>query len=379
MRKYSDKLNILKSFISGISLILIGFCATGCEKGKHSHNGTNTIECAELLAIYERDGYDEVYIVNPKGNEVAHYIIVDRDDTIPEVLPEGAIVLMVPLGKVVLDSEIYASAFEELGACEYITGMFDVNYITSPGLRSEYESGKIADVGQTMNPNVEKLVSLQPDGIFLSYFEGMQTQGIDKTGVPVIKMYDLQESTPLGRAEWLRLIGRLTGKAELSDSIYEEVKERYRAVKGQANASNSELRPKVLSELIYEGTWAVPGGDSYQAALINDAGGNYFMSGDRKSVTLNLSPEQVVVEGGDADVWLIRYFGDEDQLKAILGSDPLYAEIKAFRNGNVYFSDTSKSALFREFPFHPDLLLEDYSIIFSGDTLSPLRYYRRLN
>ena len=337
------------------------------------------MEEAELLAIYDRDGYDEVFIVNPEGDEMAHYVLVNRDDSVADALPEGAVIIYVPLEKVIIDSEVYAGVFEELEVTDAIRGMFDTPYVTSPSLKAEILTGLIEDMGNGMSPNVEKIVSMEPDAIFVSYFEGMQTEGLDRLGAPVIKMYDLQESTPMGRAEWIRFLGRLTGRGEEADSIFNDGRNRYNAIRETSNSDgDSGERPKVLTELTYDGTWAVPGGRSYQARLIKDAGGMYFKEGDDNPVSINLAPEQVVVEGSDADVWVIRYFGDEEQLKGILDSDPLYKEIKAYKEGDVYFSDTSKSGLFREFPFHPELLLEDYRIIFSGDTVTPMRYFKKL-
>lgn len=373
-RSASGCLLKLVNCVTLFTFVVVGYACK--EKGGSSH-GTNFMEDSELLAIYDREGYDEVYIVSPAGDEVAHYVLIDRDDTVTYDLPEGAVEVRVPLRRTVLDSEVYAGAIEQLASSEMIAAMLDASYITSPGLKKRLEGGSIIDAGQSLQPNVEKIAGLEPDAILISYYDGMQTQGLEKLGVPVIKMYDLQESTPLGRAEWIRLLGRLAGKEEAADSIYEDVKRKYTALTSEGAIKEGES-PKVLTEIIYKGTWSVPGGKSYPAALIKDAGGRYFKEGDKAPVTLNLPPEQVLAEGGDADIWLIRYYGSAEDLAGILESDPLYSGVKAYNEGNVYVSDTSTSGLFREFPFHPEYLLEDYRVIFTGDTVTPLRYFRKL-
>lgn len=364
------------NLFSFLILSLLSICA--CRKAEHRSNGTNIIEEAELMAIYNRSGYDEVFIVNARGDEVAHYVLVDRDDTTHFDLPEGAVELRVPLQNVIVDSEIYASAFEELGASDVLSGIFDAQYVTSPSLASKVSRGTIKGLGPTSSPDAETIVKLNPDAILVSYFEGMQTQGLDKLGIPIIKMFDLQESSPLGRAEWLRFIGLLAGKEVSADSLFTLTRNKYADLKRQGGEGNTAESPKVLTELIYEGSWYVPGGKSYQAALIGDAGGNYFKKEDGRTASLNLTAEQVLGEGGDADVWLIRFFGDEEQLRAVLESDPIYGRVKAYKDGNIYFSNTAESGLFREFPFHPDLLLQDYRVIFSGDSTTTLRYFKRL-
>lgn len=348
-----------------------------CTSAEHMAHGPNLMSKSDLLAIYERDGFDEVVIVNPKGRQVAHYVLVDRKDTSDLALPEGALEIRVPLKGAIVDSEVYTSALEELGSVDMVKGLLDAGFATSPQIRKRLQTKATIDVGASATPNIEKIVSLQPDAMIISYYDGMQIQGVDKLEIPIIKMLDLQEEDPLGRAEWIRLIGRLAGKPAEADTLFQTVKDEYEAISGGISAKESE-RPKILTDLIYEGVWYVPGGKSYQARLIEDAGGRYFKADNEQDVTLNLSAEQVLAEGGDADIWIIKHYGDESALKSILNSDPVYGEIKAYKQGKVYFSDTSKSALFREFPFHPERLLEDYRIIINGESNGEGRYFRKL-
>lgn len=358
---------------------LIAFAS--CDKTPRNTHGINVIEDAHLLAIYERDGYDEVFIVNQGGKEVAHYVLVDRCDSIPPELPEGAQIIKVPLAKAVVDSEVYAGVFKELGVEEAIAGVFDADFVSIPSLKERIGQGVVRDLGKTSNPNLEQYMSLQPEAALISYFDGMDIRGLEKTDVPIIKMYDLQETEPLGRAEWIRFIGKLTDREERADSIYAAVKERYNGIRKQTaeKGNGAAERPSVLTELIYNGIWYVPGGRSYPATMIRDAGGKYFKEQNEESVTLSLLPEQVLAEGWDSDFWIIRFYGDEAQLKAVLGSNPLYSDIHAYEIGNIYFSDTRESPIFTETAFHPDLMLEDYHVIFTGDTVTPLRYFKRFS
>lgn len=358
-------------------IIALAISMVSCTSGEHVAHGPNIMTRSDLLAIYERDGFDEVVIVNPKGKQVAHYVLVDREDTADFALPEGALEIKVPLEGAIVDSEVYTSALEELGAVDIVKGLLDAAFATSPEMQKRLQAKSTIDVGASATPNIEKIVTLQPDAMIISYYDGMQVQGVDKLDIPVIKMLDLQEEDPLGRAEWIRLIGRLAGKPAEADSIFQKVKEEYEEISGGVSVEESE-KPKILTDLIYEGVWYVPGGRSYQARLIEDAGGRYFKADNEQYVTLNLSAEQVLAEGGDADVWIIKHFGDESELKSILDADPVYREIKAYKEGNIYFSDTSKSSLFREFPFHPERLLKDYRIIINGDSIGEGRYFRKL-
>lgn len=358
-------------------LTFFSCCLLSCKKEAQEKEKGNIMLHSELIKIYEKNGFDEVIISDNKGNKKAHYILVSRSDTIMNDIPSDACVLRVPLTSAVLDSEVYAGALEELGSQDIIKGMLDADFVTSPSLKDAISKGKVARLGQPSSPDIEKITLLNPEAVFLSYFEGMQTQPIDKTGTPVLKMYDLQESTPLGRAEWIKFIGKLVGKDKEAKAIFKQVAHNYETQKKRVGHATD--RKKVITEIMYEGLWNVAGGKSYQSNMIKDAGGKYFKEGETSKVTLMLTPEQILKDGHDADVWIIRFYGNEAELRNVLNSDPIYKEIKAFRKGEIYFSDTSQSGLFREFPFHPDRLMGDYSTIFSNGTKENLKYFTKLN
>lgn len=367
----------LKNIALRCALLAAGLSALlSCVNRNNIAEGENLTEHANLLKLYDRGTYQEAVILNPDGKEVARYALVDRADSNKIDLPDGAVELKVPLSSVVMDSEVYASALEELKAEDALKGMFDTGYVTSPVLKTRIKDGVVSNLGPDDSPDIEKLLELGPEAIFVSYYDGMQTRAVDKTGIPIIKMYDLQETTPLGRAEWLRFIGLLFGKGKEADSIFKQVSADYDKEKG--SLSKNDKLPKVMTETIYEGVWYVPGGNSYQANLIKDAGGRYFKADDNSSGSLNLSLEQVLDEAADADIWLIRTF-DNNLDKDRLGKEnPVYEQFQPFKTDRIYISHTTDSGLFREFPFHPERLLHDYILIFTNDTTSQLRYFRKM-
>mgnify|MGYP000767869845 FL=1 len=74
-------------------------------------------------------------------------------------------------------------------------------------------------------------------------------------------------------------------------------------------------------------------------------------------------------------MWLIKSFGHDTSLDDLRGAYQLNSQFKAFKRGNVWVANTAEVPLFDEFPFHPELLLEDYARIFRGER-DGLRYYR---
>lgn len=205
----------------------------------------------------------------------------------------------------------------------------------------------------------------------------MDSQGVSGRNVKYVKFAENLESTPLGRAEWLRFIGLLTGEEQRADSIFNKTVENYEALKKKVAAV--EKKPKVISETMYEGVWYMAAGDSYAARLLSDAGADFPWASNKGTGSLSLSFEEVLAKGGDASYWLIKAFGPMTKQK-LLASDKRYSRFKALDAGGVYYSDTSSSRYFEDTPFHPDRLLKDYLIIFHpellpGDTLT---YFRQL-
>lgn len=89
----------------------------------------------------------------------------------------------------------------------------------------------------------------------------------------------------------------------------------------------------------YGGVWYAPGGNSYTAQLIQDAGGCYLWAGTEER-ELRLPLEQVIALADSADIWINP--GMFSTAEEILGAEPRVARIKAFREKRVFQNDGRK-------------------------------------
>lgn len=229
-------------------------------------------------------------------------------------------------------------------------------------------------------PNVERIANLNADVILVSPFENCGGfGGIETLGIDIVQCADYMESTPLGRAEWMRFFGRLFGHGEKADSLFNSIEQNYLQLSQQKYAEN----PTVAFDLITGSTWYVPGGDSYIANLVYDAGGKYIFADRKTSGSLPLAPENVFDKSLDADKWIIRYSQETEMtLMQLSQESPHYSRMNSFQTGNVYGCNLSKVHYFEETPFHPDLLLRDFiGILHSTESTSieSLRYFKKLN
>lgn len=331
---------------------------------------------AGLLSMRELgNGAVLVDVANPwdTATLLASYLLLDGEKRPDSVPPRQRLAeLRVPLERSAVFSAIHAGAIEELGETGRVAAVADAEYFKGAFARG-IADGSIADLGSSLSPSMEKITLASPDAFLMYPMQNAGHGALENSGIPIIEMADYMETTPLGRAEWIRLLGRLYGRAAEADSIFKSVESKYNAL--AAKASKLEKRPKVLTEMLTSGYWFVPGGNSYMARLITDAGGEYPWAGDKSTGSLQLDFSAVYARAADADIWLIKTYGSDLTLAGLREVYPLNSQIKAFKKGGVYFADTQKVTLYEEFPFHPELLLEEYAAIFSGNT-DNLRYFK---
>ena len=324
----------------------------------------NIITEAKLLTMEQHDGYMVATVANPWGDGVMQrYVLVPAAAQLPDSLPEGTIV-RTPLSNALVYSAVHSSLLTELGAAEAVKGIVDAQYYTDSLVLKKLEAGAIADCGSSMAPTIEKGIEMHPDGILLSPYQDSNFEQLERLNSPLIMCADYMEQTPLGRAEWVKFYGALVGKDAEAEKLFNQVVEDYNRVK--AESAQSPRHPKVLTETVISGVWNVPGGKSYMAQIIKDAGGIYPWTDDDHSGSLSLDFNQVLAVAKDADVWIIKSFGihSYDDLK---GQYALNDKFDAFSKRKVYVCDTNTTHLYERFPFHPDLLLKDYRDIFQGN------------
>jgi len=99
--------------------------------------------------------------------------------------------------------------------------------------------------------------------------------------------------------------------------------------------------------------------------FIENAGGKNPFDNNKGSGSVGLNAEKVLHQAGDADIWIVRYSQTSDKTLSELATDnPVYSQVKALKNGNVYGCNTSKVFFYEEVPFHPHWLLADLIAIF---------------
>lgn len=302
----------------------------------------------------------------------------------------------------------------ELGCQQAIRGVCDLDYINIPDVKKRAAAGNaaarkavsgkasaenasagnsIVDCGSSMAPDIERIIALNPEAILLSPFENSGGYGkLDKLHIPIIEAADYMESSPLGRAEWMKFYGMLFKKdgnapktalaascEPKADSLFAKIEKEYLKLKAEAAGYPKGL--SILTERKTGNVWYVPGGQSTIGILLRDAHARYIFADDTHSGSLSMSPEQIIAKGNQVDVWAFKYFGGNALTKQnLLAEYQGYQALKAFQTGTVYETDTSCEPYFELTSFHPEILLREFIILShpeAGDKFGKLRFYKK--
>ena len=338
-----------------------------------------------LLSIAEYDGYTLATIKNPwKPGKLLHqYVLVPRTSDIrhqTSALPEDATVIEVPIQRAAVFTTVHCALLTEFGLGDRIVGVADSKYIKIPYIHEQIAKGRIVDCGNGLNPVVEKIMDVKPDVIMLSPFENSGGYGkTEEIGIPLIECAEYMETSPLGRAEWMRFYGLLFGVGEKADAMFHEVDSCYTALKQQATEAGEGR--SVIVDKVVGSVWYMPGGRSTIGQMIQDAGGRYPWANDEQSGSLALPFESVLERGGESDVWMLRYSSDHEwDYRELLSGHQGYGQLRAFREKEVYGCNVEQSKFYEETPFHPNYLLNDFIQILHPNIIgtSSLRYYKKL-
>ena len=256
------------TFIILSGLLLLSACGGKSNTSSAPAQGDTIPLCySSNLSLVDYEEYTVAQLRNPwDTTKILHtYILVDKNQQLPQGLPQGTIV-RTPLSKAVIYSSVHCSLLKDLGALNSIGGVCDLKYIKLPEIEEGCRNGTITDAGDGMNPNIEKIIDMHPDAILLSPFENSGGYGrVEKLNVPIIECADYMETSSLGRAEWMRFYGLLFGKKVEADAMFASVERSYKDL--QELVKPISFAPSVMCDLKTSSTWYTPGGNSTCQAI----------------------------------------------------------------------------------------------------------------
>ena len=377
-------------------IIIIGvFTSCNHSQTRLEASGGDTVrfEYARHLKIVKYQGYSIATLTDPwKQGKILHtYALVPKGKAGDEVCKafssennQEVTIVRTPIDRSVVFTTVHCALLYDLKAESAIKGVCDLQYISIPDVQQRAklpvsDAHHVADCGNSMSSNVEKIIDLKPEAIMVSPFENSGGYGeLDKLHIPLIEMADYMEESSLGRAEWMKFYGMLFGREKAADSLFNEVKSNYEQLKQKAQTAKQTR--SVFTERMMGNVWYVPGGRSVIGGLLQDARARYVFANDTYSGSVALSFESVLDRAGKADIWLFKYNEHPSTLQELLKENAGYGEFKAVKTHQVFACDCTHRPYYEEVSFHPDRLLSDVIQIVHPDIagFAPMHYYQRL-
>jgi iron complex transport system substrate-binding protein len=311
-----------------VALLLAAAAGAGPKAGESG------VTHAKGLLLERHQGLPLVTVKTPwPGGKPVRYLLVPRGQPVPEVA--DTTVVHTPVRSVVCMSTTFIAQLSVLDKVDTIVGVDRKRYVYSPEVRRMIAAGTVAEVGGDRTIDLERALAIKPDLVLTFGLDdslaGTYRQ-LARAGVTTVFSADYLEPTPLGRCEWIRFFGLLFGAEQRANIYFAEVVKEYTALKQLTR--DVKKRPTVLLNSPFKGTWYVPGGASYTACTLADAGGTYLWADDRKPGVLTVAFESVLAKGASADVWLNP--GTWKTLADGRAVDERFALFAPFRAGRVY-------------------------------------------
>jgi iron complex transport system substrate-binding protein len=288
--------------------------------------------------------------------------------------------ITVPVVSMYSASTTQLGMITELGSTDVVTGVADTADVVDSQLRQRIDTGKTVGYAPGRQLNVERVVAAHPDVLVTSGIDEPDYPKLRDAGVDVVADAEWLEATPLGRAEWIKVLAALTGTEKKATAVYGKLRDDYAA----AARTSAGARPvEVLPGTMYQGTWSMPAGGDYAGRLIMDAGGVYPWSGDPSTGSLQLNFETVYAKAGQAPLWLVT--DDWKTINDAMAADNRYGELAAVRNGQVWSATKTMGPgggndYWERGVARPDLVLGDLLAILHPD-LAPnhqFAFYRQV-
>ena len=273
-----------------------------------------------------------------------------------------------PYERIVCTSATHMGFIHELGMTDKVVGVCRPERVYN--LREE-DRERITDIGDDMQPSMEKILLLNPDLVILyTYAQGDPIPAqVEALGIPILYCNEWTETTPLARAEWIRVFGAVFGCQTKADSVFASICDAYERLRAMGDGQLAKGK-SIMSGMSWRGTWYVPAGGTFMGNLFRDAGAQYKYEGNPSTSSIPLTMEQAIQDFAQADVWVGCEANSLKELEAI---DKKHTWFKAFQTGEVYnfrrrALPSGANDFWESATVHPERVLQDLQKVLKGDT-----------
>ncbi|MGE0088954.1 MAG: ABC transporter substrate-binding protein [Bacteroidales bacterium] len=311
------------------------------------------------------------------------YALAENIDSLPQ-LPDDIVKIKIPIEKIACLSTTHIAFIDALNKTNSIRAISGHKYVCNQHIRKGIAENKIGDVGYDNSLNYELIAGIKPD-LVTTYGIDSQVatynQRMNELGIKTVIIAEYLENHPLGKFEWIKLVAAFYNLDDFASDYFNTIEKQYNNL--LSITKKVESKPTVLFGLPWKEVWYVPGGNSYLAKLVEDAGGDYIWKKDKSRESLTLNFESIFLKASNSDIWLNT--GTVNKINEIVDMDERFKKFKPISNAKIF----NNNAITNEYGgidywesgiVNPHIILKDMIAIFHPELIKDYQpvYYKKI-
>jgi iron complex transport system substrate-binding protein len=347
-------------------------CITNFDPAADYYPVKSQIDYATNFTLEYDKSYQVLTVVQPtQGGSPESYVLVKCGAPTPPLTGDlaGASMVTTPVTSLYSGSTTHLPNLVALDRLDVLTGVASKSLISEKEVLDRVAQPGVVEYAAAGTVDAEAVVAGKPGVVITAGTDDPAYAVISAAGIPVLANAEWLETDPLGRAEWIKYFAALTGTEAQAAEYFDAVEQRYTAL---ADKVASAEPVQVVPGQPYQGTWYVPGGQSFNSHLIADAGGTTAWADDPSTGSVSTDLESVLAKAGKAPVWLASTTWTTKA--EALAEEPRFAEFAAFQSGSVWNAAKDVTAeggnnYYELGIARPDLVLGDLVAILHPDLM----------
>lgn len=351
------------------------FLLTACKSSlTNNKEEVGLIKHAANFQLITKKNYQLVQLFHPKTHQLeASFALVKRGEhpTIPSNTP----IITVPVRKMAALSSTFIGMLSEIDALETVAMTTSENYLWNKQIKMRIRKGSCTAVASDDAVSAELVVKKKVALIVYSGFgQPFPNEAkLAQLGTIALPNYDWEETTALGKLEWIKLFGALTGKLKQATHYFDKIAQEYKFLKATAKKLKGKSKLALAGDF-YGDIWIAPAGQSFIARMFKDAGVNYVYQKKSGTASLQLSAEQLIKDEKACEIWINA---EGTSVRQLLKNDSKRKQLTVLKHQQVYSYLHDSNYFWEMSAVHPEWLLFDFCQI-AQNKKGAMHFYKKL-
>jgi iron complex transport system substrate-binding protein len=350
-------------------LFFISFSCTENRIKSEISSENSIIKFAKNLEIIQKKNVVLVHLKNPETHQIEKRFVLLKKNT---KSPKGYIVIKTPIRSIIALSSTQIGMLSKLKSTSLVSGVSNHLYVHDPLVLRNYSRGEVIEMGEENSIPVESIIKSKATVLMYSGFGNTfpHEEQLEKIGIVCLANYDWREIHPLGKAEWIKLFGYLTGKEKEANEYFASIEKEYKQLKKIALKVKS--KPTLFSGNMAGDVWYSPAGGSFNAVLFKDANCDYKYSKTKGTGSVAKSFEEMLKDNRTTEFW---FNPGVISKKELLNSQAKFSYFEAFKKNKVYSYSYSGNEFWERSAIEPHHVLSDLIHILHPEIENKRNYY----